>query len=200
MPKSTVTLEGIHKLRPASYEQEIERRFFVERMPFGGKAYPNTRREYPHSEMIQFYVEGRGIEDGGFRLRRQQREGEIRFYAAIKRGGGLYREEMRWRLSESEFRSLLRGKEWPFLRKTRYYLPHDGEGVELDVFHTFTIGNRTSDLKGLVTAEVEFKSIRRADRFEAPDWFGKEITWERGFGNGAFARNGMPDGIKLLLR
>lgn len=56
--------------------------------------------------------------------------------------------------------------------KTRYLIPYRCKNknytIELDVFE--------KELKGLLYAEVEFKNIKDAMNFNAPNWFFKDVT------------------------
>lgn len=54
------------------------------------------------------------------------------------------------------------------IKKTRYYIPYGRHIIELDVFE--------GDLKGLIYAEIEFKSVKDATRFTPPDWFYRDVT------------------------
>ena len=47
--------------------------------------------------------------------------------------------------------------------------------AELDVFH--------KDLEGIVIVEVEFESVEDAQGFEAPDWFGEDVTMDGKYHN-----------------
>ena len=40
--------------------------------------------------------------------------------------------------------------------------------IELDVFHGI--------FEGIIFAEIEFSSEKRAEEFKVPDWFDKELT------------------------
>ena len=72
--------------------------------------------------------------------------------------------------------------------KTRYYIPlEDGLIAELDIYE--------KDLTGLVTVEVEFETEEEMNSFVPPTWFGREVTYEKGFKNRALARKGIPKGI-----
>ena len=67
------------------------------------------------------------------------------------------------------------------IKKIRYYLPlTDGLTAELDVYGGF--------LKGLVTVEVEFRSIAGSENFEVPSWFGEEITYDKQYKNKNLAK------------
>jgi CYTH domain-containing protein len=55
------------------------------------------------------------------------------------------------------------------LQKQRYFLPlADGLRAELDVYE--------GPLNGLVSVEVEFPDEASRQRFQAPGWFGRDIT------------------------
>jgi CYTH domain-containing protein len=56
--------------------------------------------------------------------------------------------------------------------------------IEVDLF--------AEELEGLVLAEVEFDSEDASDRFEGPDWLGREVTGERAFENECLAEEGLP--------
>ena len=58
--------------------------------------------------------------------------------------------------------------------------------AEVDLFE--------GDLAGLCVVEVEFPSEDAASAFEAPDWFGRDVTAVKGWSNADLARNGRPDG------
>ena len=59
--------------------------------------------------------------------------------------------------------------------------------AEVDVFN-----NIGFELK---TVEVEFKSINEAERFNPPDWFGKELT-----GTGEYSNQSMWENINGIKR
>jgi adenylate cyclase len=103
----------------------------------------------------------------------------------VKRGAGLRREEVEVDLDRAQFEAL-----WPLtagarVEKTRYKLPAGGLTIELDVFE--------GALTGLTLAEVEFPDEASAVAFDAPGWFGEDLTGRPGWSNGALARQGLPD-------
>jgi CYTH domain-containing protein len=49
-----------------------------------------------------------------------------------------------------------------------------------------------SGLDGLLTAEVEFSSVRESASFEPPEWFGADVTDDDRFKNKNLAVNGIP--------
>ena len=54
----------------------------------------------------------------------------------------------------------------PLIEKTRYTINHKGHTWEVDEFH--------GDNEGLIVAEIELN--REGERFERPEWIGKEVT------------------------
>ena len=59
--------------------------------------------------------------------------------------------------------------------KKRYMIPLDPYTIELDVFE--------GDLSPLLLAEVEFPSVEEANAFQAPDWFGEDVTYDGRYHN-----------------
>ena len=54
----------------------------------------------------------------------------------------------------------------PFIEKTRYTIEYRGHTWEVDEFH--------GENEGLVVAEIELQA--EGERFERPEWLGKEVT------------------------
>lgn len=108
----------------------------------------------------------------------------------VKAGAGAERTEVEVEIDPGEAEEL-----WPFtegrrILKTRYRVPLDrslGEDLvaEVDLFE--------GDLAGLCLVEVEFPSKQAADAFEAPDWFGRDVTDVKGWSNADLARHGLPN-------
>lgn len=141
---------------------EIERKFLVKSLPPGWK-----RR--PHSRIVQGYfpLASRQIE---MRVRRKDNQRFI----TIKGGRGRVRLEEEIKIPGKQFDAL-----WPLTRgcisKTRYRIPCQGKTIEMDVYD----GRH----RGLVTADIEFKSRGEAEKFQFPDWFGREVTGDWRFAN-----------------
>jgi CYTH domain-containing protein len=86
-------------------------------------------------------------------------------------------------IDEFCFESLWRLTEGRRIEKWRFVVPADGElEIEVDVYD--------GDLKGLMTAEVEFPSEREADEFEPPSWLGTDVTGDRAYSNQSLATRG----------
>lgn len=104
----------------------------------------------------------------------------------IKSGSGSTRTELEWTIERDVFERL-----WPLtgderVSKTRYELPSGGHTIELDVFD--------EKLAGLVYAEVEFTSEEEMTAYEAPAWFGDDVTEDGRYTNASLARHGLPSG------
>jgi adenylate cyclase len=61
------------------------------------------------------------------------------------------------------------------LTKIRYDLPRGKRMIEIDVYRGVH--------EGLVVAEVEFPDEKSCVEFEAPDWFGAEVTGDQRYSN-----------------
>lgn len=106
---------------------------------------------------------------------RIRREGE-EYWLTYKSAGLMVREEANLPLTEEAFAHLLQKADGFTITKTRYFLPlSEHRTIELDIFH--------GHLAPLMTAEVEFASEAEANAFIAPDWFGKDVTFDGRYHN-----------------
>jgi adenylate cyclase len=145
---------------------EIERKFLVKHLP-------NARRAKASRIVQGYFATTKGIE---IRLR----EEDSQHFLTVKAGHGRSRQEEEIEISKSKFRSL-----WPLtqearISKTRYRVPYSGRTIEMDVYH--------GPHRGLVTAEIEFDSLRESRGFEGPEWLGREITGDGQYANATLAR------------
>ena len=112
------------------------------------------------------------------------RQSGMRKKLSVKKGSGLIRQETEVEITEEQFATLWPCTEGRRLEKTRYRLAYQGLTIELDVF--------AGDLSGLMVAEVEFPDRDAADHFQAPTWFGEELTGTAGWSNASLALDGLP--------
>ncbi len=150
---------------------EIERKFLVAEMP-------KKIEIKVHHEIKQGYL----FSTTDFELRIRKKS--AKFYQTIKKGGNLVREETELEISKRQFEILWELAKDCSLEKIRYEIPWQHLIIELDVY--------LNNLKGLMTAEVEFESVKEAKNFTPPKWFGKEITTSRAYKNSMLAKNGLP--------
>lgn len=150
---------------------EIERKYLIEHLPFDPEAFPKSQIE-------QAYLCTSPV----IRIRREN----DRFYLTYKSKGLLEREEYNLPLTKEAYDHLLRKADGRILTKERYRIPLPGTGytIELDRF--------SGDYQGLFLAEVEFPSKEEAMAFQAPDWFGRDVTFTGEYQNSRLALEAEP--------
>ena len=145
------------------HNREIERKFLV-------KWLPHNLKQSRHFVIEQGYL---ATESAGrqVRLRKAGSTASLTF----KVGRGSHREEREITLSPKQFAALWPGTVRRRLRKVRYEIRWDNVTIEIDVYR----GRHA----GLVVAEVEFSDTASCRRFQAPWWFGREVTGEKRYSN-----------------
>jgi adenylate cyclase len=152
---------------------EVERKFLLAGRPPGLEEHPSRRIEQGY-----LAVGEEGVE---VRVRRIGSESLL----TIKSAPGLVRVEEEISIEPRRFDSL-----WPLtdgrrLVKTRYFVPlEDGLTAEIDDYD--------EELRGLLTAEVEFPSVEASERFRAPDWMGEDVTGDERYAARSLAIHGRP--------
>ncbi|MDY7093644.1 MAG: CYTH domain-containing protein [Acidobacteriota bacterium] len=160
----------------ASAAAEIERKFLV-------PSPPEDLRSHSSEQLQQGYLAV--TEDGTeVRLRRRGDHCSLTVKSPLEGPEGLARWESEVPVTAEQFHAL-----WPATRgkrveKERFQVPVAGATAEVDVYD--------GDLRGLVTAEVEFPSPEAAEAFEAPPWFGREVTSDSRYKNQRLASHGLP--------
>lgn len=148
---------------------EIERKYLVPALPDGYEAWPSHAIE-------QAYL----CTEPVVRIRRQDDD----YYLTYKSKGLLVREEYNLPLTKEAYLHLLEKADGIVLTKRRYCIPLDGTGltIELDVF--------SGEYEGLVLAEVEFATETEARAFQAPGWFGEDVTFSGEYQNSRLSQRG----------
>jgi CYTH domain-containing protein len=153
---------------------EIERKFLIHGDP------PLGERAADHIDQGYIAVDADGTE-----VRIRRRAGD-RHTLTIKSGAeGTTRAEEELEIDAGRFERL-----WPLtdgrrVQKDRHLIELPDElTAELDIY--------TGDLRGLRVVEVEFPSEEDSARFEAPGWFGAEITDDGRYRNRRLAVDGRP--------
>lgn len=166
--------------------REIERKFLVVHMP---KDVNSCKK----ADITQYCIASRnGIGGNAIRIRKKASSTGTRYFITVKRrsdGDHLLRYENDVRIHANEYNALRRSAIGRKISKTRYYLP---KRVELDVYN--------GRLRGLVIAEVEFKSQRAAKLYVQEKWMGKEVTGVKRYSNWSLAVNGLAKKYIPLLR
>ncbi|MDQ8738955.1 CYTH domain-containing protein [Paenibacillus sp. LHD-38] len=99
--------------------------------------------------------------------------GEVTYTHTFKLGNGLLREEIEYSISESIYGQVIKAFGFVPLTKNRITAEWNGRVIEIDTY----------DQIELSVLEVEFDSEEAANTFQAPDWFGKDISSERQYSN-----------------
>lgn len=151
---------------------EIERKFLI-------KSIPNYIKDnlslLEAKEIIQYYI--------GFAPEIRVRKSNDKYMLTIKMGEGLVRHEIEKEINEVQFNEIITFDKFPSVSKTRYNIPVDNNIIELDVY--MNLGN-------LMTAEIEFDDVEKANNFIPPNWFDKELTGIKDFSNKNLAIYGCP--------
>ncbi|MCB1736371.1 MAG: CYTH domain-containing protein [Gammaproteobacteria bacterium] len=134
---------------------EIERKFLVISDAFKVEA-----------ERFQAYRQGYmiGSEKASVRVRISGDQARLNIKSATL---GVRRQEYEYPMPLEDAQRILDDLcEKPLVEKVRYYVRHGAHLWEVDVFE--------GDNAGLVVAEIELGAVD--ERFEKPDWLGKEVS------------------------
>lgn len=147
---------------------EIERKFLIKKMPDLGK--------FKKLEIEQGYIS----EDPVIRIRKSNSEYILTVKHKIEKSdeedNSIVCGEFEINIPEGTYQRCLSKVIGSLIYKTRYIIPlSDGLIAELDVFK--------KQLQGLVFAEVEFPSIKEANSFVPPDWFGEDVSHNDAYKN-----------------
>ena len=155
---------------------EIERKYLI-------KTLPEKLDTYPHDDISQAYIST----DPVIRIRKKNQNHIL----TLKSQGLLAREEVEMPISKESFLHLLNKKDGINIEKTRYKIPEShGYLIELDVFHGV--------YEGFIMAEIEFPDMESANSYEAPEWFGKDVTLDSRFHNSNLSKRS-PEEITEFL-
>lgn len=145
---------------------EIERKYLVTTLP-------ENLDTYPHRTIEQGYLSTEPVV-------RVRRDGE-QYILTYKSKGFLSREEYNLPLTEESYNHMIQKTDGRIITKERYCIPlGDHLTIELDIF--------SGDLAPLVVAEVEFTDAAEALSFEAPDWFGEDVTYSPEYQNSTLSK------------
>ncbi len=149
---------------------EIERKFLI-------KELPDDLDRYESHRIKQAYIST----DPTIRIRQWDDE-----YILTVKGSGLMKKiEYELPITGEQFKGLWSKTEGNAIEKTRYIIPLDsGLKAELDIYE--------GQLKGFMNVEVEFSSTEEAILFDAPTWFGQEVTQDYRYRNTYLAKFGIP--------
>jgi adenylate cyclase len=150
---------------------EIERKFLLDGLP---SALAFARRR----AILQGYLAIDG--DTEVRVRRTPAGSTL----TIKHGSGEVRIEEELELAGRQADALWELTEGRRLQKVRRVMRVDGHDVDVDEY--------SGGLDGLVVAEIEFIDEASAQAFQAPPWFGREVTGDPAYANRNLSMFGLP--------
>lgn len=156
-------------------KDEIERRFFVSRLPWNLGQYPFSHIEQGYMEVPEEYADV--LET------RLRKEGDTYLFT-VKLKEGSKRKEENIPLTMEYFNTQWFMTEGRRLEKIRYKIPSHGNTIEVNIY--------CGKLEQLVVAEVEFSNYEERDSFIPPDWLGKEVTDDQRYDNFNLAVQGFP--------
>ena len=132
---------------------EIERKFLVNQIP--------SLNGYEKSNITQGYI--------SFSPEVRIRKRDNKYYLTKKGEGMIARTEDEAEVSSIEGEKYFSQVISNLIEKTRYIIPLDsGYIAELDIYQGI--------FKGLVVVEVEFETLKQAQDFTPPEWFGEDIS------------------------
>lgn len=139
---------------------EIEKKYLIH-------ALPTNLDQYSFHEIEQGYL----CTEPVVRIRRQDEE----YFLTYKSKGLMIREEYNLPLTKEAYDHLREKADGKLISKRRYLIPLEPYTIELDIF--------SSPIPDLWLAEVEFPSEEAALAFQAPDWFGEDVTHDSRYHN-----------------
>ena len=143
---------------------EIERKF----LPANDKEVLSIIKDLPYRYMVQGYLNLRPV----VRVRKEDDE----YYLTYKGEGSIAKEEYNLKLNEESFYNLLKKCDGNIIEKERYNVKLSDKLIaEVDIFQ--------GKFEGLILIEVEFESVEEAEVFTAPDWFGRDVSYEKEYHN-----------------
>lgn len=153
---------------------EIEKKFQV-------LLIPEHLEIYEKKEIEQGYLCKKPV----VRIRKSNEEYILTYKSRIGMNNGsmsaLTCEEIEMPLSKDAYEHLKEKVDYNIIKKTRYLIPlEDDLMAELDIFK--------DSLEGLYFVEVEFESEEAAELFQPPEWFGKDVTYEKKYRNSFLAK------------
>ena len=160
---------------PSPRGVEIERKFLVAELPAALADPPGQRIDQGYLAIAPDGVE--------VRVRRRAGRGTL----TVKSGPGQVRTEEEIALDERRFDSLWALTDGRRVSKARHEIPlGDGLTAELDVYD--------GAHAGLLTVEIEFRSLEASEAFAPPPWVGAEVTGDARYANQSLALAGLPTG------
>ena len=155
---------------------EIEKKYLVDL-----KNVP--QKNYLCKKITQGYIYNDDITE--IRIRKVESEDLTKYYYTVKINNidMIQRNEIEFEINQEQFQFLLSKIliNTHLIKNDRYLIPIENNLIaELDIYY--------NELDDLATVEVEFPNLDMAINFEAPSWFGIEITNNKSYKNKNLAK------------
>lgn len=150
--------------KPTSFE--IEKKFLL-------KNIPDLNLSIANHDIEQFYLLNDSVSKSSVRIRKYD---DI-FLFTFKKGSGLSRVEIEFEILKEDFLNFDKIKiSRNTIKKTRFEFNIDsGLVAEVDFF--------SGKFKDNILCEVEFLTEEDANNFIPPNWFGKDVSNDKKYGN-----------------
>lgn len=148
---------------------EIEKKFLIKNLPENLEQYEKVRIEQGYLNTLATPT---------LRIRKYNQEYILcyKFRKNTKSQSASVCKEVELPLTGEAYNHLKTKIDGRMIEKDRYFIPlENGLVAEIDIFDGF--------LKGLKVVEVEFESEEEASNFQAPDWFGKDVSLDSCYKN-----------------
>ncbi|RED59085.1 CYTH domain-containing protein [Cohnella phaseoli] len=152
--------------------KEIERKFMLAEFP-DSLVQEGVLVPVKEQHIEQTYLAIDDTQELRVRKIRDMATGKHEFTHTFKNGNGLVREEIEYSISESLYEQLSKASGAIPLTKVRTTADWAGTTIEIDTY----------DQLQLRVLEIEFESEEAALGFQAPDWFGPDISSMKQYSN-----------------
>ncbi|AIQ62354.1 adenylate cyclase [Paenibacillus stellifer] len=151
---------------------EIERKFLLPEFP-QRLIDEGLLRVLSRQRIEQTYLAIDGPQELRVRKLADLNSGDVHYTHTFKNGLGVSREEVEYEISQGLYKQMIDAVHAVPLIKERITADMNGVIVEIDVYE---------QLK-LTVIEVEFQSLEECQAFQAPDWFGEDVSVEKKYSN-----------------
>ncbi|MFU1795681.1 CYTH domain-containing protein [Paenibacillus azoreducens] len=151
---------------------EIERKFLLPEYPADLIREHEIRIE--KEQLIdQTYLAIHGDQELRVRKIQDLTSKQVEYTHTFKKGHGIAREEVEYSISEGLYEQMINAHQAVPLIKKRTTAVWGDKVIEIDDYEQIQ----------LLVLEVEFASVEEAENFNAPGWFGNDISSEKQYSN-----------------
>ncbi len=163
-------------------QNEIEKKYLIQKLPENLESYEKVRIEQGYLNTCSAPT---------LRVRKYNEKYILcyKFKQSTDLNVASISKEIELPITEEAYQHLKTKIDGRMIEKNRYLVPlENGLVAEIDIFDGF--------LKGLEVVEVEFESEEKANQFKAPEWFGKDVTFDVRYKNAQLCK--ISDVVEIL--